>query len=245
MTNSKKALSVLLAIPVAVTTAFSAQAGGYTTPVVEAPVVAPAPAPVLVGDWQGAYIGATLGYAFAGDDRVALHYQGESTGKLGKFELGGVNGGIRAGYTWQRAQWVFGPEIAFEGGNVKDDFSNIVDDESVQGDTKLKNTYALRFKTGYLVNPVTMIYGIAGVSRAKFDYSVTTPFPEINIDDSFSRTGYVVGFGVERKLTDNLSLTGEYEYANYGKEHLKNAMGVETPATPKFSNVKIGLNYRF
>lgn len=243
MTIWKKAHAVLLTVPVTAALTISAQAAGYTVPLVESPVIAPVPAPV--GDWQGAYVGATLGYAFGGDDKVALHLGEESTPNLGKLELSGVNAGIRAGYNWQRQNWVFGPELAFEGGNVKDDFRNTVDEELVQGDTKLKNAFALRFKTGYLVNPETLIYGIVGASRAKFDYSVTTPFSEINIDDSFSRTGYIVGLGVERKLTERLSLTGEYEYANYGKEHLRNAIGVETPATPKFSNIKIGLNYRF
>ncbi|HEY0274964.1 MAG TPA: outer membrane beta-barrel protein [Paenirhodobacter sp.] len=242
MTNCKNAFFVILAVPVVAVTAFAAQAGGYTTPVVEAPVIAPAAPMAVVGAWQGAYVGATIGYAFGGDDRIALHNGGASSGDIGKLELAGANAGLRAGYAWQRDKWVFGPEIAFEGGNVKDDFS-----DSYDAKTKLKNAYALRFKTGYLVNDLTMLYGIAGVSRAKFDYSVigTGSFGAADIDDSFSRTGYILGFGVERKLTEKLSLTGEYEYANYGKEHVSDAAGVETPATPKFSNIKVGLNYRF
>ncbi|MFC3059222.1 outer membrane protein [Paenirhodobacter populi] len=240
MTYWKKAHAVLLTVPMTAALTLSAQAAGYSIPVVESPVIAPVPAPV--GDWQGAYVGAMIGYAFGGDDTVALHRDGVASGRIGKFELSGPNAGLRAGYTWQRQSWVFGPELAVEGGNVKDDFS-----DEYEGSTKLKNAFALRFKTGYLVNDLTLVYGIVGASRAKFDYSVTGDgfFGPANIDDSFSRTGYIVGLGVERKLTDSLSLTGEYEYANYGKDHLNDGAGVSTPATPKFSNIKIGLNYRF
>ena len=46
----------------------AAHAGGFTAPVVEIEpplVVTPAPS-----DWQGAYAGITLGYAFGGDDDI-------------------------------------------------------------------------------------------------------------------------------------------------------------------------------
>lgn len=235
-------MAAVLAAPLTLTLACAAQAGGYTPPVVAAPVVAPSAAPVA--DWAGAYVGADLGYAFGGDDRIRVRRaDGLNSRELGKYELAGANLGLRAGYRWQRDRWVFGPEIGLAGGEIKDDFTS----GGYSGKTKLKSAAALRFKTGYLVNDVTLLYGIAGVSRAKFDYSVTgtEPFAAVGIDDDFSATGYVLGFGAERRLTERLSLTGEYEYADYGKTHLRDANSNVTPATPKFHNVRIGLNYRF
>ena len=44
--------------------------------------------------------------------------------------------------------------------------------------------------------------------------------------------------------SDKLSVSGEYEYANFGKETL-NFDNLETEATPKYNNIKIGVNYRF
>ncbi|WP_312530799.1 outer membrane protein [Paracoccus sp. (in: a-proteobacteria)] len=232
--------SLILSAPLAAAAAFTANAGGYSAPVVEAavaPVIEVAPA---AGDWQGGYAGVTLGYAFAGKDRVGVNEGGAGgVTDLKKLDLSGANAGVRVGYRWQKDRWVFGPELGFEGGNVKDSFT----DGGYEASSKIKNVLALRMKTGYEVSPDMLVYGIAGVARAKVDYKVTGA--DIDVNDSFSRTGYVVGLGVEKKLTERMSLTGEYEYANFGKETLEDAAGTVTKATPKYSNVKVGLNFRF
>lgn len=221
--------------------AASAGAGGYTVPVTEAPVVPVAAAPAR--DWAGPYAGLTLGYAFGGDDDIGYSRNNRMLGDVGKYELSGFNAGLQIGYRWQKDRWVFGPELGILGGNIKDSF----DADGYHGENKLKNAIELRLKTGYLINPETMLFGVAGVSRAKFDYSMlgSGGYGDAAIDDSFSRTGYVLGLGVERRLTDSLSLTGSYEYANYGKETLDDGTGISTRATPKFGNVKIGVNFNF
>ena len=236
--------SLALSAPLALVAAFAAQAGGYSAPVIEtavAPVIEITPE---VGDWQGAYGGITLGYAFRGKDRVGL---AEGTGSVTNYdtlELSGANAGIRVGYRWQKDNWVFGPELGFEGGNIKDSFDN---DEGYDASSKIKNVAALRLKTGYVVRPDMLVYGIAGVARAKVDYSVegTGAQGVADIDDTYSKTGYIVGLGVEKKLTERMSVTGEYEYANFGKETLVGASGLDTEATAKYNNIKVGLNFRF
>ena len=55
----------------------------------------------------------------------------------------------------------------------------------------------------------------------------------------------MLGLGVERKLTDRMSVTGEYEYANFGSTDVELAPGVVSVATPEHSNVKLGLNFSF
>ncbi|MFT3687502.1 outer membrane protein [Paenirhodobacter sp.] len=224
-------------------------AGGYSPAPVE-----PAAVSAVVQDWNGAYVGATLGYAFGADDRIGLAYNGvvHSTGE--NFKLHGLNGGLRLGYRTQINRWVFGPELSIEGGSVKDSFDRSAYDEDfdetdwANGKTKLKHMAALRLKAGYLVNDKTLFYGIAGVAKSKYDYKLaegTDADTDFQLDRDFSRTGYVVGLGVERKLTERVSLTAEYEYANFGKKALAGDFGVITQATPKFSNIKIGVNFSF
>lgn len=233
-------LAAIVVIP-AVLASASAGAGGYTVPVTEPSIVAPVAAPAQ--DWTGPYAGLTLGYAFGGDDDIGYSVNDRLRGDVGSYELSGLNAGLNIGYRWQRDHWVFGPELSLVGGDIKDSF----DADGYDGENKLKNAIELRLKAGYLLNPETMLFGVAGVSRAKFDYSVLGAggYGPAAIDDSFSRTGYVLGFGVERRLTDRISVTGGYEYANYGKETLEDSAGVSTRATPKFSNVKIGVNFNF
>lgn len=218
----------------------AAHAGGYTPPTVEPPVIAPIVEEV-VPTWQGGYVGATLGYAFNGDDRVGLDTP-LGFFDLGTVELEGFNAGLRVGYRWQRDRWVFGPELGFEGGNI----NNNVDQYGYEAHTKIKNVIALRGKAGYVMDNDMLVYGTLGVARAKIEYQVhgDGPLGPADIDDSYSKNGYIVGIGVEKKLNDRLSLTGEYEYANFGKQVLT-AGDVSTRATPDYHNVKVGVNFAF
>ena len=236
--------TLALAAPIALATAFAANAGGYVAPIVE-PVVAPVIQPTPVGDWQGAYAGATLGYAFNGKDRVGIA-QGPEAGvhNIDTLKLSGVNGGLRVGYRWQRNNWVYGPELGYEVGNIEDSFDDV---GGYAAESKIKNVLALRFKTGYLVTPDTQVYGIIGAARAKIDnYTVEGDGAggSAAIEESFNRSGYIVGLGVEKQINDKWSITGEYEYANFGKKTVNDGAAY-TRATPKYHNVKLGVNFRF
>ena len=217
--------------------ALAAHAGGYTPPVVEpvpaAPIIIEEPA----GAWQGGYAGLTLGYAFKGKDDVGV---GGPTGSVtpDKLDLSGANAGVHVGYRWQRGNWVVGPELSYEGGNIKDSFST----DGYDASSKVKNMYALRLKTGYTVSPDMLVYGIAGVGRAKIDYSVAGNGADIK--DSYNKTGYILGLGVEKQINAKWSVTGEYEYADFGSENLSDGT-YDTNATPQYNNIKLGVNFKF
>lgn len=221
--------------------AAAAQAGGYAAPVMDVEPVTPITIEPVAGAWQGGYAGLTLGYAFKGEDRVGITDSAadDFLGDIGEISLKGANAGLRAGYRWQRDNWVFGPEIGIEGGDIKGDTDGISDEGFVgEANAKVNHMIALRFKTGYAVRPDMLVYGIAGVGRVDMDYELN------GVEESFSRTGYILGLGVEKQITDKWSVTGEYEYANFGKEDLEFG-GFDTEATPKYNNVKVGVNFRF
>lgn len=224
----------ILAAGAAVFTASTAHAGGFIAPVVEVepPVVV---APVAAA-WQGAYVGGALGYAFGGDVRIGQNISGVQTGDLGKAELSGANLTLRAGYRWQRDRWVVGPELSYMIGDVKDSF-DMVGGGSFE--SKVDNLLAIKMKTGYLVNPETLVYGIAGWQKGNFTYENNGNSIDYDAD------GYVVGLGAERRINDRMSLTAEYEYSNFGKTDVTIAPGVISVATPEHHNVKVGLNFQF
>lgn len=245
-------LKALLAVSTAALTlgTVAANAGGYIPPVVETGVIAPITQVAPVGDWAGGYAGLTLGYAFGGDDEFGVRdLTNGSITTPGKLELSGVNGGVHVGYRWQKDRWVFGPELGFEGGNVKDEFSfTDVDGDTAYAKSKIKNVLALRMKTGYTVQPDLLVYGIAGVARADVEYraGATIGGETVSENMDFKKTGYVVGFGAEKKINDKWSITGEYEYANFGKTGRIFGDGEsKTEATPDFHNVKLGMNFKF
>ncbi|WP_245155587.1 outer membrane protein [Paracoccus ravus] len=219
----------------------AAYAGGYTPPVTE-PIIAPV-IEEPIADWSGGYFGGTLGYAFGGSDEVGISDSTDTLlGNIGEVEVNGANIGLRVGYRWQRDKWTFGPELGYEFADIRDETSAdiVVDGDSVNigADAKVENILALRFKTGYIVRPDTMVYGIAGWARASVDYEI------YDTDVSYDADGYIVGLGVERMINDRMSVTGEWEYADFGKETLE-AEGLSTRATMDYHNFKIGVNYKF
>ncbi len=230
-------LSLTAASVVALGVAGAAQAGGYVAPALEVEPVAPTVVAAPVGDWQGAYVGGTLGYAFNGDDRIGRN---APTGDdLGLAEISGANAGLRVGYRWQRDRWVFGPELSIEGGNIKDRFDYV--DGATSGTFELKVNWvaALKMKAGYEVQPGTLLFGTLGVNKGDFTYDNN------GTDLDYDATGYVVGIGAERMINDRVSLTGEYEFNDFGRTDFDLTQGVRTQATPEFHNVKLGVNFKF
>lgn len=207
-------------------------AGGYVAPVTEPPVIV-APE-VVASDWAGLYAGGSIGYAFGADDEIGL----DDSSALGQVDVKGVNAGLHLGYRWQRNNWVYGPELWVEGGSI-DATDTVAFGGDREVESKVNYLLGLQFKTGYVMNPETLVYGTAGFVRGDFDYSLD--------DDTqgYSENGYSLGLGVERKLRDNLSVFAEWQYRNFGKTDLTFEDGTTTRATPEHHNIKVGVNFRF
>ena len=229
----------------------AAIAGNLSDQTTDAPVEAAADDPLPY--WEGPYVGATLGYNFGTRDRVGINRADGRQYSVGVFNNDGWSGSLRVGYRWKLGAWVLGPELAVEGGQVGDDFITRGDGITLGGtytaSTKLNYAYSLRLKAGYVV-PVlgTYAYGTIGVARASFDYGVASSGVNIaptRFDNNYTANGYILGLGVEKPLTRRLSVTGEYEYTNYGKNSLTDGFGNTTLATPLFHNFKVGINLRF
>lgn len=231
--------------------ASGALAGGYIAPVVDPVVTAPVVEATPASDWAGGYAGGSIGYSFGGDDEIGLdRYVGdtrtERNTNLGQADIKGVTAGLHAGYRWQRDNWVFGPELWVEGGSVDGSDSFLLDGESAELESSLNYAVGLQFKTGYVVNPQTLVYGTAGAAYGDFDYELDRASGSETV--SFEETGFTLGLGVERKLRDNLSVFAEWQYRNFGATDVEFEDGTGTlvsGATPEHHNVKLGVNFSF
>ena len=67
-------------------------------------------------------------------------------------------------------------------------------------------------RAGFLVNPETLVYGLAAYTQADFRPSV--PLFWLYPD------GYTVGGGIETRLAGNWFLKGEYRYTHFSDETL-------------------------
>ncbi|WP_282603523.1 outer membrane beta-barrel protein [Paracoccus sp. PARArs4] len=248
MTSKFKPGAAALAITLAA--AATAQAGGAVAPVLEtAPVIA-APEPVASA-WTGAYVGGSLGYVGGTDDEIGLRAYRDDTllreeSGLGDVGVNGVTGGIHAGYRWQRGNWIFGPELSAQFGSVDKSRDILLFDAEVEAENDMKNVIALVAKTGYLLDPQTLIYGTFGIARGDFEYSFSSD--EGSISEDYSSTGIAAGLGVERLMNDRLSVFAEYQYRDFGNETVDFALDdftFDTRASVSHSTVKVGANWRF
>jgi len=235
----------------ALATASAASAGGYIAPQVEPEVVAPIVPVTPVGNWQGAYGGVSLGYAFGGKDDFGFDYGEGEVPSQGKLKLKGINGDLHVGYRWQRDRWVFGPELSIMGGDIKDNFDfaagTVVTPDvglpvalgGAEAESKVNSVAALKLKTGYEVQPNTLVFGTLGVARGDFTYTVAGD------DFDYKSNGVVFGLGFERMVNDRMSLVAEIERNQFDKKEVDLYPGVTTNASPSFNNVKVGVNFRF
>ncbi len=219
-------------------------AGGPVVPAPEPVVVAPAPVVVASSPlFAGGYAGAGIGYAFGGSDTVGVRPFSDDVGDV---ELSGPMAELHAGYRWQQAgsNLVYGVEAMVSGGEISDDIEGSADGVDFDAESKMKWTAELRGSLGYTVRPDTLLYGFAGYTVGRSEYTVSSDAGII--DESNNMDGYVAGVGVERLLNDRWSLRGEYKYSNFGKDELESGNDLyRTSNTPEYHLVNVGFNYRF
>lgn len=225
-----------------------AMAGEFVAPLPD-PVAAPVMQASPASDWAGGYAGGSLGYSFGGDDRIGFDvYEDNSlidrNNDLGSADVKGPTVGLQAGYRWQRGNWVFGPELWIEGGSV--DGSDTITPDGVRVESSVNYLVGLQLKTGYAVDPQTLVYGTAGAVHGDLDYTLSGPGGSETVN--YDADGYTLGLGVERKLRDSVSVVAEWQYRNLGKTEIEYDAGTDsllTRSTPEHHNIKLGVNFSF
>ena len=180
-------------------------------------------------DWTGLYAGLNAGYAFGGDDEVAVF---PGVGNVADLNLHGFFGGLQVGYNHQMDNFVLGLEGDIQASGISDDDGPASDDNTYFGTARLRAGWAI---------DRTLVYATGGLAFGSFDYDVKAPGA---IHDTFSRVGYTLGGGLEYAFDDSWSMKVEYLYANFGKETVRGG-GTWTHATPDFHSVRLGVNFKF
>lgn len=84
---------------------------------------------------------------------------------------------------------------------------------------RAKRSVDLSLRAGYLVTPKTLLFVRGGYSNALIDGAVNTPVGYYHA--SADRDGWLVGGGVERKLTSKISARLEYRYTDFSESQGK------------------------
>lgn len=166
--------------------ALPALAGGMNQPVAE-PVVAPAPAPVMMapnGDWTGLYVGGQLGYGDVGSSSGAL-------------DGDGMTGGLMAGYRQDYGQFVAGVEANYDWANI----------DLGAGTDSLDNITRLKLIGGYDMGQ-TLVYGTVAAVGA--DATVGGA----SLNDSGWGAGIGVDYALSDRMTLGAELM-EHRFSNF------------------------------
>jgi outer membrane immunogenic protein len=172
--------------------------------------------PSVSSGWDGAYVGAHGGVAMP---------------KLNPFSSNnGVAAGVQAGYNSTVGRAVVGGEVE----------ASYMGDTEVRvngGELKERHRLAAKAKVGMPLDQ-TLIYGTAGLAMTNFRDNGDVSGP-----DGW-KPGYIVGAGVEQKLTSNISARVEYNYTGTPNVRSFNG-GVASERDLHDHSVKAGLNYKF
>jgi outer membrane immunogenic protein len=226
-------------------------------PYTKAPVMAAAPS------WTGFYIfGGAGGGIWDANNVVKSTATGLPISLNSKQGGDGWFGTVGAGYDWQfNSSWVFGILADGQFGSLR---GNLIDQTTgLQGNEKLRDTYAVGARLGYLVAPNVLSYVNAGWTGANWSgtnlYSAVTGAPSgLHTNSYSSNNGVFVGGGVENNLNIfGISAPGwfmktEYRAAYFGNKNIPelvngtNALSANTIAFKPFvQTVSTSLVYRF
>ena len=209
-----------------------AAAGGPVLVVEEAPVAAPAPA---VPDWQGPYVGFAIGKP-TGDNvfgRSDLDIWSTPT------DWSGRPASLKAGYDWQRGRLVFGVALDVYFGEISNPTTNsyIV---ACFGVCKIAffDLQMLRGRVG-ITSGKNLFYATAGLARAYGRFTAQS----VAVVGEGKVNGWTAGIGIERRLTDHITMTAEYRHTDLGALPLSCFATCQTPI--KFGLAELGVAYRW
>ncbi len=205
---------------------------------------APPPIPVAMApySWTGLYVGIEGAGSF-GNSVENYIVSGASTSA---FSVNGVMGGGTIGYNYQVGSFVFGLEADLSGGSMTG--STICRDGVSTCATKSTWLATERGRLGYAIDR-TLLFVTGGFAEADVSAQVSTPSVGSNTE-TYTRSGYALGAGVEYALTQNWTVKADYLYVGLSNHSYFLTNPLPTSAlsrnVPYSENlVRIGVNYKF
>jgi outer membrane immunogenic protein len=229
---------------------------------------APPPAPVMVYNWTGCYIGGNVGAGSARTEQTLVTSVGVPlVADLGRSEKWDVIGGGQIGCDYQFGQFVVGAQGMADAGNLRS--SHIVPTAfpffpvgAVISNNRVNYTVTATGRIGYLFAPQVLAYVKGGGAWANQDHNaIATIGPATFLLESANnvdRFGWTVGGGLEWMFAPGWSVFGEYNYMDFGR---KNIGFIGGPAAAPFfvagapsdvistrltiQQALVGVNYKF
>jgi outer membrane immunogenic protein len=220
---------------------------------------APPPAPVVVYNWTGCYIGGNLGGGWERTRQTQIaKVDGSVVGlnnNFGSSTGSAFIGGGQIGCDYQFAgNWVVGIQGMYDAGRIKS--SHVIPTfPTFNSNVSVKDMWTVTGRVGYLFTPQLLGYVKGGGAWTSIDYVVNGTVPVFfNSENAFgvNRSGWTVGGGLEWMFAPGWSVFGEFNYMDFGN---KNVNFVAAPGTVGVADVVrtrleveqflVGVNYKF
>jgi high affinity Mn2+ porin len=225
-------------------------------------------------DWTDLYLGINSGYGFGKSQTDALFSDAGIGTPLfatsASSRLEGPIGGAQTGHNWQSGIWLIGVEVDIQATNQRTTktffcpgvscnpaLAGIDAPVGVWHDQKLDWFSTLRGRLGVTVTPSALVYAtggaaVAGISHVGAIFGLGNP---ISAGEGFlnhtTKTGWVVGAGLEARLIGNWTGKIEYLHIDLGRDSIDAASPVNaTPLVVGLNSritgdiVRLGLNYK-
>lgn len=256
VSSARTALYAAASAALVVVGAAGAQAGGLPEDEVSlkdtGPIYAPAPL------WTGFYIGAHAGYGWSDKEWTLLENAGQGASerigeKLASHDADGGLAGVQVGFNWQSGQWVYGVEAEWSWTDMdgRGTWERRRDGLLRDGEVDINWMATVAGRLGMTFDR-TLVYAKLGAAFADEDYNHTAERDQgreprdFNGDDT--RTGFLIGAGIEHAYDANWSVKLEYNYIDFGEDDItvtEDDRRAIFDVDQDMHVVKIGLNYRF
>ncbi len=214
------------------------------------PVYKAAPAPVPIFTWNGCYVGANIGGAWARAD-ASFEVPGIASQDLGSPNRSGWAGGLQTGCDVQSGNWVFGIEGMYDwtSGSQSGSGITIAGGFPYSYNSDARHFATLTARTGWAVDR-SLLYVKAGGAWAGMNNSLQVAAgPGFSWNTGGSGGGWVVGAGWEYAFAPNWSMKIEYDYMGFGNHDNSNnnfVIGSNLHISGQsIQTLLVGLNYRW
>jgi outer membrane immunogenic protein len=192
----------------------------------ETSVPAKAPPPVApIVTWAGPYAGITLGGAFnearfTDRDQFFFLLGGGPDNEFWKDTHAAFAAGGLLGYNWQIDRFVFGVEGDWVWVFGKET-TTIPSSIPVFASSDLKWMGTARARLGYTIAPSVLMYVTGGGAWARFSDAWGSPTTiRFTMSDEYTKSGWVIGGGVEYMFAPRWTARAEVLYADFGTHRL-------------------------
>jgi outer membrane immunogenic protein len=217
---------------------------------VKAPVYQAAPAPMF--NWTGFYAGLNAGYGWGNKDWELFDVVGLPIPPTRSFNVTGPFAGGQIGFNYQAGPVVFGVEGEWDWANLDGDLrdgdpnSGVICHTNFACHTKIRSVATATGRLG-LTWDSALLYVKGGGAWASEQHRFIVVASGADLASANeTRSGWLLGGGIEYGFFKNWSAKAEYNYIDFGSRHLIfNPGSFDVQIKERIQIIKFGINYRF